>query len=129
MTKPRVLFVGRTRYRLPLEGGLARKWAALSELLDLRIVASGTGADPRFHLLPQRPLDGPVFYASLPWVVAEAEESEALFTGGDFWPYGIEPNRKTIQTLIDYLEQQELLERKVRIEELFAPNTFDMYKT
>ena len=66
---------------------------------------------------------------SLPWVVAEAEESEALFTGGDFWPYGIEPNRKTIQTLIDYLEQQELLERKVRIEELFAPNTFDMYKT
>ena len=28
--KPRVLFVGRTRYRLPLEGGLARKWDALS---------------------------------------------------------------------------------------------------
>ena len=70
MTKPRVLFVGRTRYRLPLEGGLAPKWTALSEVLDLRIVASGTGADPRFHLLPQRPLDGPVFYASLPWVVA-----------------------------------------------------------
>ena len=66
---------------------------------------------------------------SLPWVVAEAEESEALFAGGDFWPYGIEPNRKTIQTLIDYLKQQDLLEREVRIEELFAPNTFDMYKT
>ena len=68
--KPRVLFVGRTRYRLPLEGGLARKWDALAEVLDLRIVASGTGADPRFRLLPPRPLDGPVFYASLPWVVA-----------------------------------------------------------
>jgi glycosyltransferase involved in cell wall biosynthesis len=67
---PRVLFVGRTRYRLPLEGGLARKWNALSEVLDLRVVASGTGRDPRFHLLAPRPLDGPVFYASLPAVVA-----------------------------------------------------------
>ncbi len=66
---------------------------------------------------------------SLPWVVAEAEESEALFADGDFWPYGIEPNRKTIQTLIDYLKQQGLLERDVKLEELFAPNTFDMYKT
>ena len=66
---------------------------------------------------------------SLPWVVAEAEESEITFAGGDFWPYGVEPNRKTIQTLIDYLKQQHLLERDVRIEELFAANTFDMYKT
>jgi 4,5-dihydroxyphthalate decarboxylase len=62
-------------------------------------------------------------------VVAEAEESERLFPGGDFWPYGIEPNRKTIQTLLDYLEQQSLLEREIAIEELFAANTFDMYKT
>jgi 4,5-dihydroxyphthalate decarboxylase len=66
---------------------------------------------------------------SLPWVVAEAEESEATFAGGDFWPYGVDPNRKTIQTLIDYLRQQDLLERDVKIEELFAANTFDMYKT
>jgi 4,5-dihydroxyphthalate decarboxylase len=66
---------------------------------------------------------------SLPWVVAEAEESEATFARGDFWPYGVEPNRKTIDTLIQYLKQQELLEREVHIEELFAANTFDMYKT
>lgn len=66
---------------------------------------------------------------SLPWVVAEAEESEKLFADGDFWPYGVGPNRKTIQALIDYLMQQGLLEREVKIEELFAPNTLDMYKT
>jgi glycosyltransferase involved in cell wall biosynthesis len=66
----RVLFVGRTRYRLPLEGGLARKWDALSTLMDVRVVASGVGRDPRFHLVPPRPLDGPSFYVSLPWVVA-----------------------------------------------------------
>jgi glycosyltransferase involved in cell wall biosynthesis len=67
---PRVLFVGRTRYRLPLPYGLARKWDALSERMDVRVVASGTGTDPRFHLVPPRPLDGPLFYSTLPVVLA-----------------------------------------------------------
>ncbi len=67
---PRVLFVGRTRYRLPLPGGLARKWDALSARMQVRVVASGTGHDPRFHLLPPRPLDGPLFYSTLPFVIA-----------------------------------------------------------
>ncbi|MFQ5851416.1 MAG: PhnD/SsuA/transferrin family substrate-binding protein [Candidatus Binatia bacterium] len=66
---------------------------------------------------------------TLPWVVAEVEEEEAMFLGQDIWPYGVEPNRKTIQTLIEYLKQQQLLERDLTIEELFAPNTFDTYKT
>ena len=47
--KPRVLFVGRTRYRLPLATSLARKWDALSERMDVRVLASGTGSDPRFR--------------------------------------------------------------------------------
>jgi glycosyltransferase involved in cell wall biosynthesis len=67
--KPRVLFVGRTRYRLPLDPGLARKWDALAERMEVRVVASGTGSDPRFRLVSPRPLDGPAFYAALPWVV------------------------------------------------------------
>ena len=67
---PRVLFVGRTRYRLPLEGGLARKWDALAEQLELRAIASGTGSDPRFRLVPPRRGDGPRFYVGLPLRVA-----------------------------------------------------------
>jgi glycosyltransferase involved in cell wall biosynthesis len=67
---PRVLFVGRTRYRLPLSGSLERKWGALSGLLDLRVVASGTGSDPRFRLVRPRPLDGPLFYLQLPFRTA-----------------------------------------------------------
>jgi len=45
VSKPRVLFVGRTRYRLPLADSLARKWDALSERMDLRVseVISGWG--------------------------------------------------------------------------------------
>jgi glycosyltransferase involved in cell wall biosynthesis len=67
---PRVLFVGRTRYRLPLDAGLARKWDALSELMEVRVLASGSGADPRFRLVPARALDGPRFYGSLPFLVS-----------------------------------------------------------
>jgi glycosyltransferase involved in cell wall biosynthesis len=70
VTRPRVLFVGRTRYHLPLPESLARKWDALSERLDVRVLASGAGRDPRFHLIPSRHLDGPRFYASLPFAVA-----------------------------------------------------------
>jgi 4,5-dihydroxyphthalate decarboxylase len=65
---------------------------------------------------------------TLPWIVAEVEE-EAKFLGDDIWPFGVNANRKTIETFISYLDQQGLLERPVTIEELFAPNTFDMYKT
>ncbi|HJU47872.1 MAG TPA: glycosyltransferase family 4 protein [Gaiellaceae bacterium] len=69
----RVLMVGRTRYRLPLDAGLARKFDALDEYLHLRVLASPvpggvTRPDPRFVLLPTvRPaaLDGAAFYTAL----------------------------------------------------------------
>lgn len=69
--KPRVLMVGRTRYRLPLSAPLRRKFDALSEEVDVRVLASGTGEDPRFALVPPaRRLDGALFWASLPARVA-----------------------------------------------------------
>jgi glycosyltransferase involved in cell wall biosynthesis len=37
--------------------------------MDVRVVASGTGSDPRFRLVAPRPLDGPVFYSTLPAVL------------------------------------------------------------
>jgi glycosyltransferase involved in cell wall biosynthesis len=66
--------VGRTRYALPLSPSLARKFDALAEELDVRVLASGrNGGDPRFRLAPPvrpRTLDGPAFYALLPLRVA-----------------------------------------------------------
>jgi len=64
--KPRVLIVGRSRYRLPLESNLRRKFDALREELDVRVLASGTGSDETFHLVAPRPFDGPRFWAALP---------------------------------------------------------------
>ena len=48
--KPRVLFVGPTRYELPLSPGLERKWSAIEEVLDYRVLARGAGSVERFEL-------------------------------------------------------------------------------
>jgi glycosyltransferase involved in cell wall biosynthesis len=69
----RVLIVGRSRYRLPLGDSLAKKFDALSERLELRVLATGTGSDPRFRLhrpLRSRALDGIAFYLRLPARIA-----------------------------------------------------------
>jgi glycosyltransferase involved in cell wall biosynthesis len=85
---PRVLFVGPTRYDLPLSQGLARKWDAIGEVLDYRVLARGTGEDPRFRLVSS-------FYSGLPVrvsraaadlrpdaIVAEDPRTAALVLGG-----------------------------------------------
>jgi glycosyltransferase involved in cell wall biosynthesis len=68
--------VGRTRYSLPLSPSLERKFGALSDELELRVLASeasSSGSDGRFRLVPPvrpRVLDGASFYALLPLRVA-----------------------------------------------------------
>jgi glycosyltransferase involved in cell wall biosynthesis len=72
----RVLFAGRTRYALPLPVTHERKFAAVGEVLDYRVLGSGRPggtAPPRFKLvqpLPLRSLDGPLFYLRLPFLIA-----------------------------------------------------------
>jgi 4,5-dihydroxyphthalate decarboxylase len=60
------------------------------------------------------------FMNALPWFGQELEETQALM-GDNFYSYGIEDNRKTMDTLIRYSYQQGLSSRKLTIEELFAP--------
>ena len=61
---------------------------------------------------------------SLPWQIAEVEATRALM-GDDYWPYGLEPNRKTLEAFARYSHAQGLAERLVPIEELFVPSTLD----
>jgi glycosyltransferase involved in cell wall biosynthesis len=72
--KPRLLLVARTRYALPLSPSLERKFDALRERFDVRVLA--TSADGRaredgtFRLVGRLPfLDGPLFYLLLPFRV------------------------------------------------------------
>ena len=74
--KTRVLFVGRTRYRLPLPSWLERKWDAVGDALDYRVLASaadGARSSGRFELIaPAAAADGFAFYARLPFRVRRA---------------------------------------------------------
>jgi 4,5-dihydroxyphthalate decarboxylase len=59
---------------------------------------------------------------SLPWVAQEIEETRALM-GDNFWPYGIAPNRKALETLFQFSYEQGLASLKLTIEELFHSST------
>jgi 4,5-dihydroxyphthalate decarboxylase len=62
---------------------------------------------------------------SLPWVGQEFEETRALM-GDNYWPYGIEPNRKALEALFQYSYEQGLANKKLTIEELFHPSTLEL---
>jgi 4,5-dihydroxyphthalate decarboxylase len=56
----------------------------------------------------------------LPWLPDDVEEIDELF-GGDCWPYGIEPNRPTLEALVTYMAEQGLIAAPIPIENLFVP--------
>lgn len=55
----------------------------------------------------------------LPWIASHARETSHLM-GEDFWPYGIEPNRHTLEVMTRYSFEQGLAVRKLNVDELFA---------
>jgi 4,5-dihydroxyphthalate decarboxylase len=56
----------------------------------------------------------------LPWLLAEIEEIDEVF-GGDAWPYGLEPNRPTLEALVRYMAEQHFIAQPIPIEDLFVP--------
>jgi 4,5-dihydroxyphthalate decarboxylase len=58
-----------------------------------------------------------------PTAADEVHRRVMEITGGDPLPYGIEPNRRTLEELISSAVEQGILSRAPKIEELFAPAT------
>jgi 4,5-dihydroxyphthalate decarboxylase len=56
----------------------------------------------------------------LPWMGAEIEQIDELF-GGDAFPYGVEPNRRTLEALVKYMADQGFIRAPIPIEQLFVP--------
>jgi 4,5-dihydroxyphthalate decarboxylase len=48
--------------------------------------------------------------------------------GPDFWSYGVEANRHVLDTLCRYSHEQGLSMRRLAVEEMFAPSTYDLSK-
>jgi 4,5-dihydroxyphthalate decarboxylase len=62
---------------------------------------------------------------TLPWLVAEAEETVALM-GEDFWRYGVKENAKEIEALTRYAHEQGLVSRKFSMDQLFPASTIEV---
>ena len=60
--------------------------------------------------------------ASFAWLQPMIEQEQAIF-GKDWYSYGIEANRPTIEALLQYTMEHGLADRRLTVEELFAPST------
>jgi 4,5-dihydroxyphthalate decarboxylase len=65
--------------------------------------------------------------AMLPWLTAHLEDTRREM-GEDYWPYGLEPNRKALQTFLRYHHEQGLSPRLLSPEELFVPESLESFK-
>ena len=64
---------------------------------------------------------------TLPFVEERLAEARALM-GEDFWSYGVEANRKTLETFLRHHHAQGLSSRLVTVEEMFHPGTLETFK-
>jgi 4,5-dihydroxyphthalate decarboxylase len=71
-------------------------------------------------------VDDPGMPYSTPWFVPHALEQWRFFAC-DPYAYGVEPNRHMLDTLARYSFEQGLTHRKFTVEELFAPEMYDLY--
>lgn len=58
----------------------------------------------------------------VPWLTEHREENRRLM-GDDLWPYGLERNRKALDTFLRYHHEQGVSRRRYTPEELFVPET------
>jgi 4,5-dihydroxyphthalate decarboxylase len=61
---------------------------------------------------------------SHPWIGDERDKLVKLM-GADFWPYGIEPNRVSLEAMVRFAREQGLIKRDVTIDELLYTNVSD----
>ena len=64
---------------------------------------------------------------TLPFVEEQVAAAQALM-GEDFWPYGLEKNRTTIEAFLKFGFEQGVCHKKLSAEELFAKQVLTSYK-
>ena len=61
----------------------------------------------------------------LPWLTAEIEATTAVM-GPNYWKQGFADNCTVLDTMCTYHYEQGLSERRLTVEELFAPGTHEI---
>jgi 4,5-dihydroxyphthalate decarboxylase len=71
--------------------------------------------------------DTTVAKVTLPFVEEMLREARA-FMGEDFWSYGVAPNRKVLDYFLGQHHAQGLSSRRLSVDELFHPATYETFK-
>jgi 4,5-dihydroxyphthalate decarboxylase len=66
-------------------------------------------------------------HVPMPWLAEHANRWREI-AGEDFWPYGIEGSRPTLEAFLQYAFEQGVAQRHLKVEELFAPETRESFK-
>jgi 4,5-dihydroxyphthalate decarboxylase len=64
---------------------------------------------------------------TMPFVEERLKEAHELM-GEDFWSYGVEPNRKALESFLKQHHSEGLSQRLVSVDELFHPGTLESFK-
>jgi 4,5-dihydroxyphthalate decarboxylase len=75
----------------------------------------------------ERALYGGMTYFPILWCFEYARRSRSLF-GDDYWPYGVDGNRRTLEAFLQYAHEQGVCHRLLRVEELFPPQVLRSYR-
>lgn len=74
-----------------------------------------------------RVADSMILRFPLPWVNLRAEQARETL-GDDFWPYGLEANRTTLDAFLQYAFEQGVAGRRITPEDLFTPQTHTAFR-
>jgi 4,5-dihydroxyphthalate decarboxylase len=64
----------------------------------------------------------------LPWIV-DARADAVRHMGENFWPYGVDDNKRTLDAFLQYHQEQGLSEKRWSYDEIFVPSTLEQYRT
>jgi len=79
------------------------------------------------RLAVERLADTAATSVTLPFV-EEALKDARVLMGQDFWSYGVAPNRKVLDYFLGQHHAQGLSSRRVAVDELFHPATYETFK-
>ncbi|MDF1593583.1 MAG: hypothetical protein P1P89_18905 [Desulfobacterales bacterium] len=74
----------------------------------------------------ERALDVSATRFPIPWGFEFANRAVKIF-GRDYWPYGISPNRTTLEAFLQYTYEQGVCHRRLKPEELFPKSVQSSY--
>ena len=63
---------------------------------------------------------------TLPFVEEQLKAARETM-GEDYWSYGVAPNRQTLETFLRHHHAQGLSSRRLAVEEIFHPATYESY--